>query len=81
MEVGSTPHYDNALHMMEVQGGSFVKALAHCYYMADASNREKLYSTFQEYFNGYETRFDQWKWRKHEEFNSSKALGQSGGTK
>ena len=58
--------YDSALHMMEVQGGSFVKALAHCYYMADASNREKLYETFSEYFKGYETRFDQWKWRKHE---------------
>ena len=37
--------FDNALHIMEVQGGSFVKALAHCYYMADSSNKAKLRPT------------------------------------
>lgn len=58
--------FDGPLHMMEVQGGSFVKSLAHCYYMADAANKEKLYQAFAEYFHGYETRFDQWKWRQHE---------------
>lgn len=51
------PHYDNALHMMELQGGSFVKALAHCYYMADANNRMKLRVTFADYFDNYEARF------------------------
>jgi len=66
-------HFDNALHMMEVQGGSFVKSLAHCYSMADTANREKLRDTFAEYFNGYETRFEQWQWKKHEEFNRDKA--------
>jgi len=49
--------YDNALHMMEVQGGSFVKALANCYYMADTPNKTKLRETFAEYFNNYEARF------------------------
>jgi hypothetical protein len=67
-------HYDNALHMMEIQGGSFVKALAHCYYMADTANREKLYESFAEYFHGYETRFEQWQWKQHEA-NCAKATG------
>ena len=51
------PLYDNALHMMELQGGSFVKALAHCYYMADFENRAKLRTAFADYFDTYEARF------------------------
>jgi len=49
--------YDNALHIMEVQGGSFVKSLAHCYYMADRPNREILRAAFAKYFDEYEARF------------------------
>jgi hypothetical protein len=59
-------HYDNALHMMEKQGGSFVKSLVNCYYMADQANREKLYETFAEYFHGYETRYETYIRRKNE---------------
>lgn len=50
--------YDNALHVMEVQGGSFVKALVNCYYTADSTNRAKLRETFAEYFESYQARFD-----------------------
>jgi hypothetical protein len=53
----SAPIYDNALHLMEVQGGSFVKALAHCYYMADTPNKLRLRVAFMEYFDRYEDRF------------------------
>ena len=49
--------YDNALHLMEAQGGSFVKALANCYYMADPANKAKLRETFAEYFDNYEAQF------------------------
>lgn len=49
--------FDNALHVMEVQGGSFVKSLAACYYAADPTNRPKLRATFASYFNEYEARF------------------------
>ncbi|QRF55339.1 hypothetical protein [Variovorax paradoxus] len=49
--------FDNALHMMEVQGGSFVKSLAHCYLMADPSNKTKLRAAFADYFADYEERF------------------------
>lgn len=49
--------YDNALHVMEVQGGSFVKALANCYYAADPANRSKLREAFSDYFEEYERRF------------------------
>lgn len=62
----SEAHYDNGLHMMEKQGGSFVKSLAHCYYMADTVNREKLRETFADYFNGYEERYETWVRRKNE---------------
>ena len=55
----STTHYDNALHVMEVQGGSFVKSLAHCYYMADAPSRAILREAFAKYFDEYERRFAQ----------------------
>ena len=46
--------------MMEVQGGSFVKSLAHCYYMADPENKTKLRATFDRYFSDYEKRFKDW---------------------
>lgn len=49
--------YENALHLMEAQGGSFVKALVHCYYRADPVNKEKLRETFASYFDAYEERF------------------------
>lgn len=35
-------HYDSALHMMEKQGGSFVRSLADTYLCADWKNRVKL---------------------------------------
>lgn len=54
----STQIFDNALHVMEVQGGSFVKALAHCCLMADPPNRAKLRATFAEYFDEYQKRFE-----------------------
>lgn len=53
-------HFDNALHMMEEYGGSFVKALAHCYYMADATNKAKLREAFANYFDDYEAQFKRW---------------------
>lgn len=49
--------FDNSLHLMEVQGGSFVKSLAHCYYMADPANKAKLRQAFSDYFERYEQRF------------------------
>lgn len=63
-------YFDNALHMMEVQGGSFVRALAHVYYAADEANRAKLVATFKEYFDRYELRFQQW---RAEQANAEKA--------
>lgn len=51
----STPSPSGAaLHAMELIGGSFVKALANCYYMADPANKRKLADTFAEYFERYE---------------------------
>ncbi|WCM21423.1 hypothetical protein NDK50_08225 [Paraburkholderia bryophila] len=50
--------YDDALHLMEAQGGSFVKALAGCYYAADQVNKRKLRDIFAGYFENYEARFD-----------------------
>lgn len=57
----TTRHYDNALHMMEVLGGSFVKSLAACYYRADATNKAKLRQAFGEYFERYERLFKEHK--------------------
>ena len=56
----STVVYDNALHVMEVQGGSFVKSLAQCYYRADATNRAILRESFKRYFDEYEARFQEY---------------------
>ncbi len=52
-------HYDDALHMMEVMGGSFVKALAHLYYMADSTNKVRVRQAFPEYFEKYEAMYRQ----------------------
>lgn len=49
--------YDDSLHMMEVLGGSFVKALAHCYLMADTANKKKLRAAFCDVFDRYEKMF------------------------
>lgn len=49
--------FDNALHVMEVQGGSFVKSLANCFYAADPANRAILRQAFAHYFAEYEARF------------------------
>lgn len=54
-------HFDNVLHVMEVRGGSFIKSLAHCYYVADSANRDKLRAAFAEYFDNYEAQFKAWK--------------------
>jgi hypothetical protein len=50
-------HYDDALHVMEKQGGSFVRSLAACYYSADPKNKAILYAAFEHYFRDYEDRF------------------------
>jgi hypothetical protein len=58
MVVGmSAREYDNALHMMEVIGGSFVKALANLYYCADSNNKRRLLAAFPEYFEKYEAQY------------------------
>lgn len=49
--------YDDALHMMEKLGGSFVRSLADCYLHADPSNKQKLRAAFSEYFERYEQMF------------------------
>jgi len=49
--------FDDALHLMEVQGGSFVKALAHLYRMADPVNKSIAREAFSKYFETYEARF------------------------
>jgi hypothetical protein len=59
-------HYDNALHVMELQGGSFVKSLANCYLMADPVNKAKLRETFAGYFDVYEARFAAWQEQQRE---------------
>lgn len=52
-----SPRFDSALHMMEVQGGSFVRALAACYYAADTENKLALRAAFAKYFDNYEAQF------------------------
>lgn len=53
--------YDDALHMMEVLGGSFVQALAHLYYVADSTNKPRVRDAFPEYFDRYERMFQEHK--------------------
>lgn len=50
--------YDNSIHMMDVLGGSFIKALANLYYVSDSENRVKLRQTFSTYFEDYRKRFN-----------------------
>lgn len=38
---------------METYGGSFVKALAKCFWLADSINFNKLKETFSEYWKKY----------------------------
>lgn len=47
---------NEALELMERQGGSFVKALAHCYLMADPENRLRLRTSMADWFANYEAR-------------------------
>lgn len=54
-------HFDNALHVMEVRGGGFVKSLVACYYAADSGNKAKLREAFANYFDNYEAQFKAWK--------------------
>lgn len=54
-------HYDDALHMMESLGGSFVKSLANCYCCADRGNKKRLLAAFPEVFERYEKQFADWK--------------------
>lgn len=53
-----TGKFDSYLHMMEMQGGSFVRSLAHCYQVADTENRARLVKAFPDYFEKYQARFD-----------------------
>lgn len=53
-------HYDNALHMMELQGGSFVRALAELYLRADAENKLRVRAAFADYFTEYKDRYFAW---------------------
>lgn len=54
-------HFDNAEHMMEVQGGAFVKALVHLWYCADPANKPIVRKTFSDYFKQYEARFEHYR--------------------
>lgn len=65
-------HYDDALHMMEVMGGSFVKALAHLYYMADSKNKPRVRAAFPEYFEKYEAMHRQHRDRIAQEIESQR---------
>ena len=44
----------NVVDMMHARGGSFVKALAECFYRADMLNVIKLKQAFPEYWKEYE---------------------------
>lgn len=49
-----TTHELNVVRKMEQYGGSFVKALAECFYRADQINFSKLRECFDEYWKRYE---------------------------
>lgn len=55
------PYYDSPEHMMEVLGGSFVKALVALWYCADSTNKPRVRSAFPEHFERYEKLFNDWK--------------------
>lgn len=50
------PNFEETLDMMELTGGSFVRALAAAMYRADAPNRAKLVAAFPEYLREYSAR-------------------------
>ena len=60
----SAPYYDDALHMMEKIGGSFVRALVDLYYCADLNNKLRVRAAFPEYFDRYERQYQEWKSRQ-----------------
>lgn len=45
--------YYEAATLMKEQGGSFVKALAECWFTADHVNKRKLEECFSDYFSRY----------------------------
>ena len=47
-------NYEDAVHMMQEFGGSFVSLIAKAWYAADEINRKKLEACFSEYFKSYE---------------------------
>lgn len=47
-------HDFEVVDKMSIYGGSFVKALAECFYNADPINFAKLKNTFAEYWKQYE---------------------------
>ncbi len=47
------PEEHKIVEAMETYGGSFVKALAVCFYRADHSNLIKLKNAFPEYWEEY----------------------------
>jgi len=49
-----TEHEVKVIIAMEQYGGSFVKALALCFYRADENNFKKLKDAFPEYWKQYE---------------------------
>lgn len=63
----NAPFYDDALHMMEKIGGSFVKALADCYCRADSKNKARLIAAFPEIFERYERLHREWNDRRPSE--------------
>jgi hypothetical protein len=60
MAQGGSMNYDNAIHMMEKLGGSFVRSLAICYHYADPTNKVTLRTAFESYFEVYDFRFKAW---------------------
>lgn len=53
--------FDDHVHMMEVMGGSFVSALADCFYRADSQNKARLVAAFPEYFGRYKKMFEDYR--------------------
>lgn len=43
---------------MALYGGSFVKALAECFFRVDPNNFKKLKNTFSEYWDEYKNKFN-----------------------
>lgn len=47
---------NDCLDLMERQGGSFIKSLAHCYMMADPENKARLRVSMHDWFESYTNR-------------------------